>query len=737
MQCAACWGPPRTVHTYRRDTGSVGYNRPTVRQGEDKRLRIRWELTLVFGLALLVRVLCVEFVLPPGYFLKYPALLQEIRGGLSERAMDGSFVYLMFHWACQWVFRGNLAWPHAIQIVSGSLSAVLLAAIGCRLWGRAVGILGGCFAALYSGFIIHDSLFEPESFLILFTLGWAWLVLPAAEPQPSLVRLALGGAAYGLALATRPTILLALPFLLIHVAIAKRRWQGLAVFCSVAMLPLGALLLFNWNATGHWTMSRMNPGEAFFEGNNPNARGALSAYPLVIKEQEMQYQGRSDYAHSVYRQIARSCLGLQASVIQCNDYWMDKAMEFMRTHPMTELRIVYAKLRFLLSAYEAHDVEQGAVDQVALGRFPLLGFGVVVAFGLPGAILAIRRGRGVFSYRSGIWIPYVLPTCFSISNIVFFVSARQRLHIVPFLVLFAAVTVAEMFRLAASRRFRSLSAYVACAAVIYVTVSIRPPAAVELDQLRRDAQAAGSAYRAAIRSTNVEERATHAVDAVASAPYLYDKLRPAGVEYDELFYSRVAERSRTRASAAGGDTSLLFNAAIAELLGGDCDRAAHDLKSVLNSGYPVYRYYLAPSSPHHFLGLCAERGGRASDALQEYALALAEQPGSAWSLSRRADLLRRLGRTAEAAADLATLDAIHDPATVHLMLGTAAFEAGDWGESASHFRALSVILPDYMKARVFLMASLKRAGDPTWPDQLAEIQRFGSTLAFPEASYPR
>lgn len=701
-------------------------------------MRLWPELTVVFGLSLLIRAACVAVIFPAGYFLKYPALIDEIRGGLSERAMDGSFVYIAFHWVCRAIFGSDLAWARAIQIVMGSLNAALLSLIGARLFGRRAGVLSGCFAAMYSGFIVYDYVFEPETVLILLTLGWVVCMLPGRAEPASAARFAASGLLFGLAVATRPTVLLTLPFAVAHIWLTRRRVALLGSFLIAGALPLATLLAYNWNACGRPTLITMSPGQVFYEGNNPNARGVLSAYPLVLKEQEMQYLRRSDYAHPLYRQIARSSIGPGASLPQCNDYWTGRALSFVRLYPRTELAILHSKLRFLMSTYEAHDVEQAAAADASTRRLPLLRFGFVAALGIIGAVAAFRDENGSRPpYASGIWIPYVLAFCFALANMVFFVSARQRLHVVPYLILFTGVFADRVARLGRQRTFRAAAGYVFLGAALYAVLAIGPPAALELERMRLDARAAGEAYRLALHSTNVEERATHAVDAVASAPYLYDKFRPAGVQYDGLFYARVAERSRTRASAAGGDPSLLFNAAIAELLGGDCDRAAHDLKSVLNSGYPVYRYYLAPSSPHHFLGLCAERGGRARDALQEYALALAEQPGSAWSLSRRADLLRRLGRTAEASADLAILDAIHDPATVHLMLGTAAFEAEDWGESASHFRALSAILPDYMKARVFLMASLKRAGDPTWPDQLAEIQRFGSTLAFPEASYPR
>ncbi|MBI2840641.1 MAG: glycosyltransferase family 39 protein [Acidobacteria bacterium] len=701
-------------------------------------MRIWPELTVVFALSLLVRVVCVAAVFPAGYFLKYPALVDEIRGGLSERAMDGSFLYIAFHWLCRTIFGPDLVWARGVQIVLGSLNAALLSLIGARLFGRRAGLLSGCFAGIYSGFIVYDNVFEPETVLMLLTLGWITCMVPGRPALTGGARTAAAGLLFGLAVVTRPTVVLALPFAAAHIWRTGRRGGPLGTFLIAGALPIAALLAYNWKACGRPTLITMSPGQVFYEGNNPNARGVLSAYPLVLKEQEMQYLRRSDYAHPLYRQIARSSLGPGASLLQCNDYWLGRALGFVRLYPRAELAILHSKLRFLLSEYEAHDVEQAAATDASTRRLPLLRFGFVAALGIIGAVAALRNENGSRPpYASGIWIPYVLAFCFALANMVFFVSARQRLHVVPYLILFGGVFADRVVCLGCRRELRAVAGYVVLGAALYAVLAISPTAAVELERMRVDSRAAGEAYRSALHSTNVEDKTTHAVDAVVAAPYLYDKFRPAGVRYDALFYARVAERARSRASGDGGDVSLLYNAAIAELIAGDCDAATRDLESVVESGYAVYRYYLAPSSPHHFLALCAERSGRADDALLEYASALAEQPGSAWSLSRRADLLRRLGRTAEAAADLETLDAIHDPATVHLMLGTAAFEAGDWDESASHFRALSVILPDYMKARVFLMASLERAGDPSWRDQLAEIQRFGSTLAYPEASYPR
>lgn len=693
--------------------------------------------TGIFLLALVVRLLVASYVFPPGHFLKYPALAAEIRAGDISRSTDGSFLYLSYHEWCHRIFGDDLRGAARLQLVLGSLAIVLLARIGHALFGGATAAIAGCVGAVYSGFVIYDSVFEPETLLMLLTLGWACSLLPDSNGRIGEKALVIGGVCYGMAVCTRPVALLALPFVILHLLKSTRSLRRLAAFFGPAALPLIIFVHQNWSATGRLTTVMMSPGQVFYEGNNPVARGALSAYPLVLKEQEVQYHGRSDYAHPLYRQIARSALGSNATIVECNDYWTGRSLNFMRLYPRAELGIMLEKLRFLFCSFEAHDVEQGAADEEALGSLPLPRFGVIAAFGLIGMLLVVRQERPARGFSSGIWLPYTLLACFGLTNLVFYVSARQRLHIVPYVILFAAVTVVELVRMLRGRRYRAATAWVVAIAITYLGIAQRPVTAVEMVRLREEARAAAQFYGGAARTADPSARAEYAAKAIATAPYLYDKLRPKGVTYDAAFYDRVVALSRSIVASAPRDMSLRLNAGMAEVLAGRYSAATRDLSVVADSGYPTYRYYLAPSSPFFYLGLCAEREGRMQEALDMYARALDSQPGCPWSLGRRAELLRRLGRTQEMAADLEILSSVHDPATVSLSLGMAAYDAGDYVESAQQLRRLIGILPDYRKARVFLMASLERLGDPSWRVEYEWLRRSDSSLAFPEAGYPR
>ncbi len=690
--------------------------------------RDRYIFISIIILALGIRIACTELVFPHGYFLKYPALIDELDRGAVDRALDGSYIYLSFHRLTRLVFGSDLRWPLYLQLLIGSMSAGFLGMIGKRLLGRWAGFLAGILAAFSSGLIIHDSIFEPESLLVFFTLSFVFFLICWEEQPRSYLMSALAGLTYGVAVATRPVLLLLIPFLIFRRPEKKRRFLA---FIISAFLPMAALLFHNYAMLGTFTLSTMNPGTVLYEGHNPWACGAQSAYPLVLKEQEMQYPGRSDYAHVLYRQIARSVLGPTASIQECNRYWFGRSLSFMKEEPRAEFHLLLNKLHFLTSSYEPHDVEQAAAAEESLARWPVVRFSAVAAFGFLGILLGLTDARRFA-------VAYLLLACFASTNLIFYVSARQRLHLVPWLIFFTVLALTEMITMGRSRKYLSLTASTTCVILFYAGTSLMPAAAQELIRLRSDGRQAGRFYRAAMQTLRIDERTDDIVKALATAPYAADKLRLTGVNYDSAFYGRVVEILQTRTGKAPTDMSLSFNLGIAQLLAGHPAAARIEFLKVAASGQCVYRYYFGPSSPHYYLGLCSERDGGNDDALLEYGFALEDQPGCPWTMGRRADLLRRLGRDHESRLTVAVMERILDPATKSLSLGMAAYEAGDYIESTLQFRELTRILPDYMKAHIFLAASLERSGDlAAAATEYDQLSRFNSTLAFPEAGYPR
>ncbi|MEW6368249.1 MAG: tetratricopeptide repeat protein [Acidobacteriota bacterium] len=698
-------------------------------------------LAALFFVALVLRIGCAVWLFPHGYFVKYPALVEDLRQGNSDRWLDGSPFYIAYHWCSDALLGDDLRWRLYGQLLVGSFSVVLIAIVGAKLLGRRAGILCGLIAAAYSGFLVYDTVFEPESWLIFLTTAWVFCLIHSdRDESTNLGSTVLAGILFGLASFTRPTGLLALPFIALYLAArptGHRRgthWRALVSFILPSAVSIGLLMFYGMVTAGSYAVAVMNPGEAYYEGNNPWARGALSTYPLVVKDMEMQHPARSDYAHVIYRQIARSELGGQAPPAECNRYWRTKALAFLKEYPGAAAMLLAQKMRFLVASFEAHDVEQARVNDDEIHRWPLVRFGWLAPLGFPGIVLWLSTKAS--KRPSGLWVPFIVLACFAISNLVFFVSARQRLHMVPPLILFAAYALCEIAGMVRKRSWARL-----CLALIGFGVCAGaawplPTAAAELNHIRSDSTAANRYYRMALDAKSPAERRANAELAVASAPYSYDRLRPAGVLYDQAFYDGARMLVRERLARHAQDLSLRFDLGIAELLAGRLAEAEASFGVVTTSGYAVYRYYFGPSSAYYYLGLCAERRGRFEDALGLYRRALDEQPGCPWSLGREADLSRRLGRSTEAERSVTLLSAIHDPATVHMSLGMAAYDARDYTESSRQFEAALRVLPDLMKARVFLAASLRQRGDPRAAAIYEDLRRFGSTLAFPEAGYP-
>ena len=277
--------------------------------------------------------------------------------------------------------------------------------------------------------------------------GWFWLGV------------ALGGLALTRenALALVAAILLWPPGRAVTAPRQRAMHAGLLVLgLIVVLLPVAAR---NRIVGGEWHLTTSQFGPNLYIGNNPHADGTYAAL--------REGRGSPEYERQDATEIAEAAAGRRLTPGEVSGFWVRRTTEFVRSQPGEWLTLMARKAALLWNRTEFVDTESQASyeDSSSLLRVlaPVGHFGILVPLALLGVITTWRDRS-----RAGVY--YAMAAAYAASVLMFYVSARYRLPLVPFLLLFGAaglVSLAAFLRTAG--RLKIAVAAVALAAVAIVT----------------------------------------------------------------------------------------------------------------------------------------------------------------------------------------------------------------------------------------------------------------------------
>ena len=642
-----------------------------------------------------------------------------------ERLADFSPAYLALHRLAQWL-------PQPAQAVV-VLQIVLVGASGGLVWwwlrGRGVALwLAVLAAAVYlteTQLLVYGTLLEPEA-LMLFLVMLLLAALDKSERTPadgestalpfSAGWLVLAGAVCAVAVLTRPTLLPSLVIVPVWLFLAFWRpgrklrplLLGALCFAAPVLLALGALAVRHASAFGEASPTVMNPGTVFFEGNNPASWGGSASYPPAVFEVELALlEDKIDPPHNIYRELARVDLGPRASIASVNRYWRQKALAYVVDHPRRFLRVVLLKLDSILRADAHHDVADGGERERALRSVPLprLPFPFLVFSAVWGVAAAVRRGMT----RHELWLVLMLAAAQVAAMLAFYVSARQRLTLLPLLVLLAAWGWHDLAVGARSgRSAQRVLCGIVLAAILGLSLLFLSPAqrtsdrnssgghgAVALELSRRSQQARDQG--------DFESARVLAAQALASAPFLADEVRPASVSFPEGYAElalTLAQRAPTISEASQsepGTSTQRFDRALLLAAAGERLDARELFEALTAEGKHFYRSARVSSLPEvHVARLEALEGDRGASR-ERLLSVLEDEPGEPFALAWLVAL-----RTEESSAARLALDRYYDSTSAALLVGRAHCELGQRSEADSELRKVVEAHPAMRRAAVYL-----------------------------------
>jgi tetratricopeptide (TPR) repeat protein len=676
--------------------------------------RFRWLAMAIFVVAFALRLLHVLqirsapfFTLLMGDSRSYDAWAQQLASGdwIGRDVFYQAPLYPYFLGIVYAVFGRDLFIVRILQAVIGSASCVLLGYAARRIFGNAAGAAAGLLLALWAPAIFFDGLVQKSVLDVFFVCVIVWLIAHIPE-QPGTKRrrgrspaswwLMLGLAVGGLSL-TRENSLVFVAVLAVW-AVWRRRPVNLALLLAGLAIVLVPVAVRNSRLGGGFYVTTAQFGPNFYIGNNDNADGTYA--PLRYG------RGAPEYEREDATAIAERAAGHRLSPGEVSDYWRDRALDYITSRPGRWLVLMSRKFALLWNATEVVDTE--AQGTYAEWSWPLRILGPFTHFGIlvPLAVLGLVMG---WRPDERIYLLAALCSTYAVSVIVFYVFARYRYPLVPFLILFtsavapAAATIRSPARDERDSRgrspFRAATAVAFAALVVFCNWRLIPGGwtrAVSESNIGVALQADG----------RYDEAVAHYRRAVELRPDYAPALNNLGTAYRAAGRLDDAVAAYRRAIAAQPHfPDAEYNLANALLEKGAPDEAVTRFQSALQS---------LPDSPdvHNNLGGALAAKGLVDDAIGEFRRALDLDPDSAVAHRNLGDLLATKGDRA-GALDHLQRAVRADPSNgdSHYDLGLALLDAGRTDEAIAEFRAAVERMPASAEAHNNLGIALGSRGD--------------------------
>jgi hypothetical protein len=327
-------------------------------------------------------------------------------------------------------------------------------------------IVAGAATALYAPLIFYEGILVPAT-LIVFLQALLIAILAGRRGPPGMPRSLAAGIVLGASVIGHPVALVLLPFALLHLAFMgglhgesganvhlgdrPRRRAPLAARAGILMagviIATAPLTIRNAVHTGEFILLTTGGGINFYIGNNPDANG----YYAVPSYQGRSLGGTPEEQSRNMLEIASEASGRRLSQSQVSTFWFGAGLHYIRSEPRQWSALLWDKFLFFWNGYERANVENFSFHRRFPGvlRLPLVTFGLLAPLGLLGVFLTRERWRELSLLYGGI-LTYLF------AGLAFYVLARYRLPILPFLAPFTGAAVAELAALGRSRRTAEL-----------------------------------------------------------------------------------------------------------------------------------------------------------------------------------------------------------------------------------------------------------------------------------------
>jgi len=412
----------------------------------------KWAI-LIFGVAFVIRLIYLLQIKSNPFF--YSPMVDELWNiRWATDILEKSF------WGTEVYFRGPLYpyflalllkitgsdyfWTRLIQMIIASASVSIAYLLGREFFSEKVARLASIFYAIYGTLIFYEAMFLiPVIFIFLNLLGL--YVLARNRDNPAKGPFFLIGLIFGLSAIARPNILVVLPFLAIWIFFRFRKKIELRSIIIILILfiigiglPIAPVTVRNYIVGGDFVPISSQGGINLYLGNNTSAEGLTMMMPEIVLDASIPW---TKFIPTTNEYVEKE-FGRPLKPSEISDFWANKAKQFIFEHPGKFISLTYRKLIYFFSGFEnsdQHDIYDFR-KYSSLMSVLIFDYGLKFPFGLFGPLALIGLGLTFREWRRMapllIFFVTYIPTV-----ILFLVTARHRLTVIPIMLMFSAYAV--------------------------------------------------------------------------------------------------------------------------------------------------------------------------------------------------------------------------------------------------------------------------------------------------------
>lgn len=340
---------------------------------------------------------------------------------------------------------GNIFLIRLILLGLGSVNCVLIYFLALKIFSQRAAVIASLLAATNFMLIYYDWLMMPVTLLIFLSLVIVLSALGLNSGSP-LRQWFMLGILIGLTALGDGKFVLFLVIALIYMAARYRKEPLKKLLKILTCLAGGALIIFfsvtlrNRIVSNDWVFISAQTGLSFYVGNNPQATGIFENPDFIRPNHSGQDEDQAV--------IARMALKRNLKPSEVSKFWYQKGLSFIKSSPAQYGNLLRKKISAFLTDNEyGHDIDllmqKGWED-----HFDINSFRIICPAALIGIILSIR-------YPAVLW-PNLLIASQFLLTLIFFTTTRQRMVILPFLLIYESFFIGWLIDQTRQKRFKEL-----------------------------------------------------------------------------------------------------------------------------------------------------------------------------------------------------------------------------------------------------------------------------------------
>jgi len=645
----------------------------------------------VFILALSIRLLYINQIISTPIFQglavdteKYNDFsLQILKGNLTHK----DFIYLnplypFFLTIIYLIFGYSHLSVIIIQGIIDSLSCILIYYITSTIFNKRTGILAAIIYACYGLAIFYTGILLAPTVVIFLTLLFISSLL-AAENKKQVIIFFISGIIFGLAVLARPNLsvfLFILPLWFFIVLKNKlgtyKSIQGFTLLLVGFLVVIFLITIRNYSIEKRFSPFSVQGGINFYIGNNPKATGHFMSPHGISNSPIEQVNASIKYAEQES--------GKRLSPSQASRYWLIKGLNFIKDNPLDAFLLYVKKFAIFWRNEEIPlNINYSLSKTFAtIFKLPFISFGIIAPFAILGIILSLKRKKDIMLVNLFIF-------SYMLSVIIFFVSARYRLPIVPFLVICSSYTLYRFLEMIRAKEINNIAFFGILLILLVVGIN-KNIKYFTFDTSSRHYNNLGRVY-------DMEGRLDQAVVELKKALLINSNSAVAHNNLGNVYLKKgllkkaideYKKSLKINADYADAHTNL-GNAYYSK---GMLDEAISEHKKALSKN-PYHK------EAHVNLGRVYSRKGRLDEAISEYKKALSANLDRAEVYYNLANVYLKKGRLDEAIAGFEQALAINPRyAKAHNNLGNAYYKKGELDKAIAEYKQALAINPRYAMA---------------------------------------